>query len=140
MGELPRAYLFVHIICWTKQREALLSKPVRRVFFAHIQKDMEEKGIRLVSVNGVENHIHFLIQLMPAQNLAQVLRAIKSESARWLNETKLIAEPFEWDEEYAASTVSPGNVKQVMDYIGRQEEHHLSKTLESELEVFKSPL
>jgi REP-associated tyrosine transposase len=140
MSEHPRAYLFVHVICVVNQREALLSKPVRRVLFAHIQKDAEEKGIKIVAVNGVEDHTHFLIQLMPAQNLSQVTKALRTESSRWLNETKLLAGDFEWEEGYAAYSVSPSSVRQVIDYIGKQEEHHKTKTLESELDVFKTPL
>lgn len=140
MSEHPQAYLFVHAICVVDQREALLSKPVRRVLFAHIQKDAEEKGIKVVAVNGVEDHIHFLIQLMPAQNLSQVIRTLRTESSRWLNETKLLAGEFEWEEGYAAYSVSPSSVRQVIDYIGKQEDHHKTKTLESELDVFKTPL
>jgi putative transposase len=139
MSEHPKAFLFVHIICCVRQREALLSKPVRRVLFVHIQKDAEEKGIKVAAINGVEDHIHCLVQLMPTQNLAQVIRTIRTESSRWLNETKLLSGAFEWDEDYAAYTVSPSSVRQVVDYIGKQEEHHLSKTLESELEVFNKP-
>jgi putative transposase len=140
MNGHPRAYLFVHAICIVDQRAALLTKPVRRVLFVHIQKDAEEKGIKIVAVNGVEDHIHFLIQLMPAQNLSQVIRALRTESSRWLNETKLLAGEFEWEEGYAAYSVSPSSVRQVIDYIGKQEDHHKTKTLESELDIFKPPL
>lgn len=139
MTDVSRAYIFLHVICCVHRREPLLGKPVRRVLFAHLQKDAEEKGIKVVAVNGVEDHVHMLLQLMPAQNLAQVLRTIKTESARWLNDTRLLNAEFEWDETYAAYSVSPSSVRQVIDYIGRQEEHHQQKTLDSELEIFKAP-
>ena len=45
-------YLFVHVIWCVRGREALLSKPVRRVLFAHLQKDGEEKGIRIVAAGA----------------------------------------------------------------------------------------
>jgi REP element-mobilizing transposase RayT len=140
MSEHPQAYLFVHVICVVNHREALLSKPVRRVLFVHMQKDAEEKGIRIVTVNGVEDHIHCLIQLMPVQNLAQVLKSVRADSSRWLNETKLLTSEFQWEEGYSAYSVSPSSVRQVIDYIGKQEEHHKTKTLESELDVFKAPI
>jgi putative transposase len=140
MSEHPTVYLFVHVLWSVYQREALLSKPVRKVLFAHIQKDGEERGLRVVAVNGVEDHIHCLVQLMPSQNLVQVVKSIKSGSSRWLNENKFLATAFEWEEGYAAYSVSPSGLKQVIDFIGRQEEYHKSKTLESELEVFKAPL
>ena len=137
MSDHPKVYLFVHAIWSVRQREPLLSKPVRRVLFAHIQKEGEEKGIRVLAVNGVEDHVHCLVQLLPSQNLSQVIKSIRTLSAGWLNETKLLAGPFEWEENYVAISVSPSSLKQVTDYIAKQEEHHRSRTLESELEVFE---
>ncbi len=130
-------YLFVHVIWCVARREALLSKPVRRVLWAQMQKEAGEKGIKIVVVGGVEDHVHCLLQLMPAQNLAQVVRTVRSSSADWLNDNKLLAVAFEWEEGYAAYSVSPSGVQQVMDYIGKQEEMHQAKTLESELKIFE---
>ena len=89
-----------------------------------------------MAVNGVEDHMHLLIQLMPSQNLAQVVRSIKTASSNWLNENRLLATPFEWDENYYALSVSPSSVKQVKDFIEKQEEHHKVKHLDAELEAF----
>jgi putative transposase len=133
----PVVYLFVHVIWSVYQGQAPLTKPVRRVLFVHMQKDAEEKGIRIVTVNGVEDHIHCLVQLMPSQNLLQVVKSIKTSSAGWLNETKLLSAVFEWEEGYSAYSVSPSGLRQVGDYIGRQEEYHKAKTLAGELEAFE---
>jgi len=130
------AFLFVHVICAVQGRERLLAKPVRKVLFAHMQKEGGEKGIRIVSINGVEDHMHLLLQLMPSQNLVQVVKSIRGASAGWLNENKLLAAEFHWEEGYFALSVSPSNVKQVKDYIEKQEDHHKTKTLDAELEAF----
>jgi len=132
-----KAYLFVHIIWSVYNRKALLGKPIRHVLFAHMQKNAEENGIKILAVNGVEDHMHCLVQLHPTQNLSVVIKAIKNESFHWLNENKLLQENFEWEEGYAAYSVSPTAVKQVMDYIHKQQEHHKTKTLDSELEMFE---
>jgi REP element-mobilizing transposase RayT len=132
----PTVYLFVHVIWAVSRREALLSKPVRRILFPHIQKDGEARGLKILSVGGAEDHIHCLLQLMPSQNLVQVVRSVRTESARWLNENKVLAGAFEWEEGYAAYSVSPSGVKQVVEYIGKQEDYHKTKTLSDELEIF----
>ena len=136
---MSTVYLFVHVIWSVRQREALLTKPVRRVLLAHLQKEGEEKGIRIVAMNGVEDHVHCLLQLLPSQNLLQVLRAIRTSAAAWINDSKLITitGDFAWEEDFWAASVSPSGVKQVVEYIGKQEEYHKSKTLESELEIFE---
>ena len=129
-------YLFVHVICSVKERQALLAKPVRRVLLVHLQKDSGERGIKIIAADGVEDHVHCLLQLMPSQNLAQVVKSIRTMSADWLNDNKLLASAFEWEDSYTAYSVSPSGVQQVIDYIGKQEEVHRSRTLESELESF----
>ena len=131
--------LYVHVIWCVRGREALLSKPVRRVLFAHLQKESEEKGVKVLVAGGVEDHIHCLLQLLPSQNLSQVVRTIRTSAAAWLNETRLMAVEFAWEEDYFAYSVSPSGVKQVTDFIGKQEEYHLAKTLQHELDKFSDP-
>jgi putative transposase len=131
-----KVYLFVHVILTVHERRPLLKKPVRVVLFPHIKITAEEKLIRVLKANGTEDHAHFLLQVHPSQNLSQVVKLIKTESSSWLNQNKILEDGFEWQENYAAYSVSPGSIKQVMDYIDKQEEYHKTKTLENELEVF----
>lgn len=129
-------YLYVHAIWSVARREAVLTRPVRKVLFTHMQRDAEEKGMKIVAAGGVEDHVHCLLRLMPSQNLSQVVGYVRRSSSAWLNDNKLLAAPFDWEEEYAAYSVSPSGVQQVVDYIGKQEEVHRSKSLENELEIF----
>ena len=55
----------------------------------------------------------------------------------WLNETRLLNMEFAWEEDYYAYSVSPSGVKQVIEFIGKQEEYHKTKGLDSELEIFE---
>jgi len=132
--------LYVHVIWCVRKREALLSKPVRRVLLAHIQKEGEERGLRVLAAGGADDHIHCLLQLMPSQNLTQVTRSIRALTADWLNEAKLLTTEFAWEEEYFAYSVSPSGVRQVIDFIGKQEEYHQTKSLDHELERFKESI
>jgi REP element-mobilizing transposase RayT len=106
------------------------------VLFSHLQKDGEEKGMKIVAAGGVEDHVHCLLQLMPSQNLLQVLKHIRTATADWLNETRLLNIAVEWEGDFYAYSVSPSGVQQVVDFIGRQEEYHKTKTLDNELEIF----
>ncbi|MEY4335830.1 MAG: family transposase, partial [Bacteroidota bacterium] len=75
-----------------------MTKPVRVVLFTHLKKMAEEKGIKLMQVDGGEEHAHLLLQLHPAQNLSQVMRLLKAESEEWLNAAQLLKEPFSWSD------------------------------------------
>lgn len=129
--------LYAHVIWSVRGREALLSKAVRRVLFVHMPRESAEKGIRIVAIDGSDDHVHCLLQLMPSQNLSQVVKSIRSSSMAWLNETRLLNVEFAWEEDYYAYSVSPSGVKQVIEFIGKQEEYHKTKGLDSELEIFE---
>jgi REP-associated tyrosine transposase len=132
-----KVYLYVHIIWIVDKQEAVLKKPILNLLLIHIKKIAEEKFLKIHNINGVANHLHCLLQLHPTQSLSHAVKIFKEESATWLNENKFLENNFEWSEGYAAYSVSPSSVKQVADYINKQEEHHKTKTLESELEVFE---
>jgi putative transposase len=136
---MVQIFLYVHAIWSTAERNKWLTKPVRVVLFTHLKKVAEEKGIRLLQVDGGEEHAHLLLQLHPAQNLSQVIRQLKAESEEWLNAAQLLKEPFAWSEELIAYSVSPGSLQQVQSFIERQDEYHRSKSFESEIEVFQKP-
>ena len=132
-----KVFLFIHVITCVKNKEPLLTKPVRTVLFAHIKKHAVENGVNVLSVNGTDDHMHIVLQMMPTQNLAQIMKSIRAESAGWINESNFIKTQFEWEEGFAALSVSPSGIKQVLEYLEKQEEHHKTKTLDSELEVFQ---
>jgi len=131
-----RTYLYVHAVWAVRDQRALLVRSVRTVLAAHMQKSAEEKGLRILKANGAADHLHVLLHLHPAQNLSQVVRQLRSESAEWLNATRIVNEPFEWEEDYVAYSVSPNVIRQVSDYIDRQDDYHRTKTLAEELAVF----
>ncbi len=134
---MQKIFLYAHAMWAVGDKAPVLTKTVRAVLYAHLQKWAEEKGIRLLTVNGGVDHIHVLVNLHPAQDLAQVVRQLRSESAEWLNATKLVTEPFAWEDEYAAYTVSPNVIRQVTDYLERQDEYHKTRSLADEMEVFE---
>jgi len=133
---MMQVFLYVHVIWSTKGREQLLVRPIRFVFYAQLKKLAEEKGVKLLEVNGGADHIHLLIQLHPAQNLSQVMRILRVDSVDWLNGTQLLKGEFEWSDEMIAYSVSPGSLKPVADFIKNQEEYHQTRTFETEIEVF----
>jgi REP element-mobilizing transposase RayT len=132
-----RIHLYVHAVWAVEGRRGLLGRTVRVVLFSHLRKTAEEKGIRILAVGGAEEHMHVLVQLHPAQNLAQVVRQLKSESSDWLNATKVVGETLAWEEDYLAFSVSPNVIRQVTEYLEKQDEYHKKKSLDEELELFE---
>jgi len=59
------------------------------------------------------------------------MRELKKGSSSWFSETFGIKR-FQWQEGYAAITVSPGARTEVTDYIRNHAEHHWKKTIREE--------
>jgi REP element-mobilizing transposase RayT len=131
-----RSYIYVHALWAVQDNQPLLSLPVRKVLFAHTQQEATSRGIQLIIVNGAADHVHCLFKMMPVQNLSGIIKQLKEIMAFWLNENKLLQQPFEWSEFYAAYSVSPTTLDKVTDYIVKQEQFHAGKTLAQELEAF----
>ncbi|MFT3702500.1 MAG: transposase [Agriterribacter sp.] len=96
----------------------------------------KKKGIQLIVINGVEDHVHCLFKLMPVQNTGEVIKDLKTETANWLNANQFLNHPFGWDTDYWAFSVSPSSIDKAIEYINRQEDYHKTKLLDEELSTF----
>jgi putative transposase len=90
----------------------------------------------LLSANCVEDHIHLLISLGREQTLAQVVKLIKGESSKWVNDSNLLETYFSWQREYMGISISHTHLDKLKEYIAIQEKHHSEKSTESEFEYF----
>lgn len=64
--------------------------------------------------------------------MAKVVYSIKANSSRWLNET---GHRFDWQEGYAAFSVSKSMVETVKRYVRNQEAHHRKICFEDEFQA-----
>jgi REP element-mobilizing transposase RayT len=128
--------IWIHLIWCTKDRRPLLPKDIRADVFAHLKEKAREEGIVLDALNGTADHVHALARLDPAQSLPQVVRYLKGESSHWVNEQKLTAERFAWQEGYTALSYGESQIPKVREYIKNQEEHHRRMSFKEELEGF----
>lgn len=137
MQETNHTYVYIHAIWTTAERQKLLSRIVRKVLFPYAKQHASARGIQLIAVNGYDDHMHCLLKLMPVQSVHELVKQLKADTAEWLNDNRLLNEPFSWDDGYTAYSVSPSTVDKSADYINRQEEYHETKTLEEELAAFE---
>ncbi len=102
----------------------------------HIKENAAKKGIYIDTLNCVSDHIHLLVSLGNEQTIAKVAMLIKGESSFWVNNQKLIATKFEWQDEYMAYSADYRDVSRLRNYIANQEEHHRKKTFMEEYDEF----
>jgi REP element-mobilizing transposase RayT len=128
--------IWVHIVWTTKNRERVLTKPIREVLFPHIRENAKTKNIHLDFIGGHLEHIHCLISLNAEQTIAKTIQLIKGEAAFWFNRNLNKGKKLEWQDEYFAVSVSESKINVVRGYIKKQEEHHKKKSFQEEYEEF----
>ena len=88
--------------------------------------------ILLIAINGMPDHIHILIGLKPNKALSDLVRDIKANSSRFINEKGWLNGKFEWQTGFGAFSYSHSQLTNVIHYIQNQEEHHRTKTFKEE--------
>jgi putative transposase len=114
--------LYYHIVFSTMERRPSIAELWRARLHEYIGGTVRGLGGHSVIVGGVSDHVHILLGLRPRHSLANVMREIKHESSRWIQETFGIA--FAWQKGYGAFTVSPLACEKVKRYIEKQVDHH----------------
>jgi len=83
-------------------------------------------------VNGIGDHIHLFVGLLPSMTISDLVRDIKSNSSKFINEKGFVKGKFVWQEGYGVFSYSHSHINSVYEYISRQEEHHKRKTFREE--------
>ena len=117
----------VHCVFSTKNRVSLIHEPDRvGRYIAGISRSLQ---VPMLAFGGTENHMHFLIAVPPALAVAEVMKKLKGNSSRWMNES---SHGFAWQEGYGGFSVSSSQRDVVIRYIEGQEAHHQKWTYEQE--------
>ena len=125
--------LLYHVVFSTKERRPWLTLPVIDRLHPYLGGAIREQGGIALAVGGIADHVHLLARLRQDKAISAVIGSIKATSSGWLHRefTELVA--FEWQEGYAAFTVSKSQEEVVKRYVLRQEEHHRKRSYKEEL-------
>ena len=126
------ASLHYHLVFATKERRPLIRDDWRPRLHEYLGGIVRGLGGFPEVAGGVADHVHLLVGLKPTHRLSDVLREVKSESSRWVH-ADLGERGFQWQDGYAAFTVSASSRDGVRAYIANQQEHHRTRTSREEL-------
>jgi REP element-mobilizing transposase RayT len=122
--------LHYHIVFSTKDRRRSIAEPWREELHAYLGGILNDIGAVPECIGGPGDHVHTLVRLKATHAVADVVRQIKRGSSLWIHQHGV--RQFEWQEGYAAFTVSSSQLSKVSHYISNQVEHHRKKTFEEE--------
>ena len=134
MGTYSQIHLqFVFAV---KYRNASIHPSWKIELYKYITAIVQNHGHKMICINGMPDHIHILVGMRTTQTVSDLLREIKSYSSKWINERRLVVGRFEWQEGYGAFSYGKSQIRNVINYIKDQEQHHKTIPLRMEYESF----
>ena len=124
--------IYIQIVFAVKGRANLISTQWKEELYKYIAGIISNEGQKLIAINGMPDHIHVLIGLKPNVALSDIVRDIKANSSRFINEKRWVSGKFEWQTGFGAFSYSHSQLSNVIRYILNQEEHHKVKTFREE--------
>jgi REP element-mobilizing transposase RayT len=130
--------IYLQIVFAVKGRENLIAQSWKDELHKNISGIIKEKEQKPIIVNGMPDHIHAFIGLKPSMRISDLVRDIKNNSSKFINEKGWLKGKFSWQEGYGVFSYSHSHIERVYNYILNQEEHHRKKTFKDEyLELLK---
>lgn len=124
--------IYIQTVFAVGNRESLITPAFKEDLYKYISGIVRNQGQKLISINGMPDHIHILIGLRPAMALADLVREIKADSTNYINENRWVNGRFNWQEGYGAFSYGHSQLSTVIRYIQNQETHHQKRSFKKE--------
>jgi REP element-mobilizing transposase RayT len=93
---------------------------------------IQNRKHKLLAINYMPDHVHIFIGYQPSQALPDLLRDIKANTSKFINDRKWLPGRFQWQEGYGGFSYGHSQINDVIQYIITQEEHHKKKSFRDE--------
>src|SRR5947207_2122570 len=123
--------IYIQAVFAVSSRQSLIKAEFKEELFKYVTRIVRNQGQKLISINGMPDHIHILIGLKPAMAFADLVREIKSDSSNFVNEKKFVHGKFSWQEGYGAFSYDHSQLDTVIRYI--QNQSNITVEVHSEL-------
>jgi REP element-mobilizing transposase RayT len=124
--------MYIQIVFAVKRRQNLIQKNWKDELHKYICGIINGKEQKVYAIGGVSDHIHILVSIKPNIAISDLVRDIKANSSKWINENEFVRGKFQWQEGFGAFSYAQSQLDNVIAYINNQEQHHQKKTFKDE--------
>ena len=122
------ADIILHFVFSTKERKPWIQSEIEEELYQYISSVCSNHNSPVIKINGVEDHIHILLQLGKTITVSKLISQIKSSSSRWIKTKGVYYSGFVWQAGYGGFSVSRPNLGGVKKYVSSQKEQHKNVT------------
>lgn len=124
--------IYLHIVFAVQNRKSMIQPDWKDELYKYITGIVQNNGHKLITINGMPDHLHLAVGYKPRQLISELVQDIKGNSSTWINKKKLVMDKFNWQAGYGAFSFSHSHIDAVVKYINNQELHHKKKTMKEE--------
>ncbi len=124
--------IYIHIVFTVKGRVNLIPEIHKDELYKYITGIIQNKGQKLICINGMPDHIHLFFGMKPDIALSDLIRDIKHFSTKFINERQWFKGKFYWQEGFGAFSYSHSHIDTVVKYIQCHEQHHRKTSFRDE--------
>ena len=128
--------IYIHIVFAVKGRQCHIPKQHKEALHQYITRIITNKKQTVIRINSMPDHIHILIGMNPNVALSALVRDIKANASKFINQKRWVVGKFEWQAGFGAFSYSHSQLDDVVDYIKNQEAHHARQTFKEEYLAF----
>ena len=124
---MANTYSQVHLqfVFATRYRKQSIQKAWKDELYKYITAIIQNNGHKLLAINGMPDHVHILVGFRTNQSIADLMREVKANSSKWINEKHYPRSKFEWQSGYGVFSYCHDTLPRIAGYIHYQEQHHL---------------
>lgn len=124
--------IYLHVVFAVEGRQSLIAPDHNDELQKYIAGIVSGQRQKLIAINNMPDHLHLLVGLRPDSSLSELVRDVKANSSRFINEKRWVMGRFSWQEGFGAFSCSRSQLGTVIRYIENQQEHHARKSFRDE--------
>lgn len=124
--------IYIQVVFAVSSRLSLIRNEHKEEIYKYIAGIIRNDGHKLIAINGMSDHLHILLGLKPDMALSDLVRDIKTNSSKFINQKRLTSGKFSWQEGYGAFSYGHSQLDTIIRYIQNQEQHHSRRSFKDE--------
>lgn len=102
--------IFLHIVFAVKNRNSLIPAIYLPRVHSYISGTLRQMGHHVHRVGGIDSHVHILIGYNIVQPIPELMRQLKANSSRFINDSHIIPYKFSWQPGYGCFSHSRSQI------------------------------
>ncbi|RYY95770.1 MAG: transposase [Chitinophagaceae bacterium] len=125
-----------HVVFGVRHRAAMIGVGWKDRLHQYLIGIFHHHGHRVLALNTMPDHLHVLFGYNVNELIPSLIQQVKRDSTLWINEKRLAAGRFAWQEGYGGFAVCKDHISPVISYIQNQELHHRKQSFLDEYRSF----